>query len=162
MRFSASISGKDRQLEIIRRGEGFECRIDGKYVEIDMSRISSDILSILYEGKSYEVRRGVNEAVTVGENSYQIRLTDPRSWRSRNQSGAGGYGPQKLTASMPGKVVRVLAKAGASVHSGQGILVIEAMKMQNELRAPRAGTIASIQVREGQAVNAGEVVAIID
>jgi len=59
-------------------------------------------------------------------------------------------------------VVRVLANAGVSVHAGQGVLVIEAMKMQNELRAPRDGTIASIQVKEGQAVNAGEVVAIID
>jgi biotin carboxyl carrier protein len=162
MRFSASIFGKQHQLEIIRRGEGFECRIDGKYVEIDVTRISSDILSILYEGKSYEVRRGLNETVTVGENSHQIQLSDPRSWRSRNQAGAGGSGPQKLTASMPGKVVRVLANAGASVHAGQGVVVIEAMKMQNEIRAPRAGTIASIQVREGQAVNAGQVVAIID
>jgi biotin carboxyl carrier protein len=162
MRFSASISGKQHQLEIIRRGQGFECRIDGQYVEIDMTPISCDILSILYEGKSYEVRRGVNEAVTVGENSYQIQLIDPRSWRGRNRASGAGSGPQKLTASMPGKVVRVLAKAGASVHAGQGVLVIEAMKMQNELRAPRAGTIASIQVREGQAVNAGEVVAIID
>jgi biotin carboxyl carrier protein len=63
---------------------------------------------------------------------------------------------------MPGKVVRVLANVGASVQAGQGVLVIEAMKMQNEIRAPREGTIASIQVREGQAVNAGEVVAIID
>ncbi|HXU13963.1 MAG TPA: acetyl-CoA carboxylase biotin carboxyl carrier protein subunit [Terriglobales bacterium] len=162
MRFSAFISGKEHQLEIIRRGVGFECRIDGNYVDIDLTRISSDILSILYEGKSYEVRRGVHEAVTVRDNSYQIQLTDPRSWRSRNLAGGGGSGPQKLTASMPGKVVRVLANAGVSVHAGQGVLVIEAMKMQNELRAPRDGTIASIQVKEGQAVNAGEVVAIID
>jgi biotin carboxyl carrier protein len=162
MRLSAFISGKEHQLEIIRRGEGFECCIDGKYVEIDMTRISSDILSILYEGKAYEVRRGGHGEVTVGETSYQIQLTDPRSWRSRNQASGARSGPQKLTASMPGKVVRVLASAGASVHAGQGVLVIEAMKMQNELRAPRAGTIASIQVKEGQAVNAGEVVAIID
>jgi biotin carboxyl carrier protein len=63
---------------------------------------------------------------------------------------------------MPGKVARVLAKAGAKVQAGEGVLVIEAMKMQNEVRAPREGTIASIQVKEGQAVNAGEVVAIID
>jgi biotin carboxyl carrier protein len=162
MRFSASISGKQRQLEIIRRPGGFECRIDGKSVEIDMTRVSSDILSILYEGKSYEVRRGVNDAVIVGDNSYQVQLTDPRSWRSRHQAAGGVSGPQRLTATMPGKVVRVLASAGANVQAGQGVLVIEAMKMQNEVRAPREGIIASIPVKEGQAVNAGEVVAIID
>jgi len=162
MRFSASISGKQHQLEIIRRGRGFECRIDGKPVAIDVTRISSDLLSILYEGKSYEVRRSVKDAVIIGDHSYRVLLTDSRSWRSRHQDGGGGAGPQKLTASMPGKVVRVLANVGASVQAGQGVLVIEAMKMQNEIRAPREGTIASIQVREGQAVNAGEVVAIID
>jgi len=162
MRFSASISGKQHQLEIIRRGPDFECRIDGKAAQIDMSRISSDVLSILYEGKSYEVRRGVGDVVLVGDHSYQVQLTDPRSWRSRHRDGGGGEGPQKLTASMPGKVARVLAKAGAKVQAGEGVLVIEAMKMQNEIRAPREGTIASIQVKEGQAVNAGEVVAIID
>ncbi len=161
MRFSAFISGKEHQLEIIRRAGGYECRIDGKSVEIDVTRVSSDILSILYEGKSYEVRRGVKDAVMIGDNSYQVQLTDPRSWRSRHRA-AGGSGPQKLTATMPGKVVRVLASPGANVQAGQGVLVIEAMKMQNEVRAPREGTIASIQVKEGQAVNAGEVVAIID
>ena len=162
MRFAASISGEKHQVEITRRGGGFECRIDGESVEIDTIGISSDILSILYQGKSYEVRRGVNDAVIVGKNSYQVEVTDPRSWRSRRQAGGAGCSPQKLTASMPGKVVRVLAKAGANVQAGEGVLVIEAMKMQNEVRAPREGTIASIQVREGQAVNAGQVVAIID
>ena len=162
MRFSAFISGKQHQLEILRRPGGVECRIDGRSVEIDMTRISSDILSILYEGKSYEVRRGINDAVIVGDNSYPVQLTDPRSWRSRRQAAAGSSGPQKLTATMPGKVVRVLANAGVNVQAGQGILVIEAMKMQNEVRAPREGTIASIPVKEGQAVSAGEVVAIID
>jgi biotin carboxyl carrier protein len=162
MRFSASIFGKQHQLEIIRRGPGFECLIDGEPAVIDMTRISSDVLSILYEGKSYEVRRGVNDTVLIGEHSYQVRLTDPRSWRSRHQDGGGEFGPQKLTASMPGKVVRVLASVGARVQAGQGVLVIEAMKMQNEVRAPREGTITSIQVRAGQAVAAGEVVAILD
>jgi biotin carboxyl carrier protein len=161
MRFSAFISGKEHQLEIIRRGVGFECRIDGNYVDIDLTRISSDILSILYEGKSYEVRRGVHEAVTVRDNSYQIQLTDPRSWRSRNLAGGGGSGPQKLTASMPGKVVRVLANAGVSVHAGQGVLVIEAMKMQNELRAPRSGTVERVAVGAGETIELGDLLAVI-
>ena len=162
MRFWASISGKPHQLEIIRRGSGFECLIDGKPAQIDMTRISSDVLSILYEGRSYEVRRGLKDEVLIGDHSHQVQLTDPRSWRSRHQDGGGDSGPQKLTASMPGKVVRVLASVGANVQAGQGVLVIEAMKMQNEVRAPREGTIASIPVREGQAVNAGQVVAMID
>lgn len=162
MRFSISISGKQRQLEIVERGGSLEFRIDGKSLEIDMTRISPDVLSILYAGKSYEVRRGENDTVIVGKNSYEVQLRDPRSWRARHQATGGGSGPQKLTAAMPGKVVRVLSNPGASVHAGQGIVVIEAMKMQNEVRAPREGTIALIEVREGQAVNAGDLLAIID
>ncbi len=136
--------------------------MDGRVINIDVVAISPGVLSILREGKSYVVRQGENGAVTVGERRFEVSIADPRSWRSRQMTAAGASGPQKLTASMPGKVVRILTTPGAHVKAGQGIAVIEAMKMQNELRSPRDGKVSSILIQEGKAVNAGEVVAVVE
>jgi len=129
---------------------------------VDVATVASDRLSILMDGKSYDVIRGSAGTIRVGEHTYEVSVTDPRSWRSRQQVSSGTSGPQKLTASMPGKVVRVLTSAGAKIVAGQGLVVIEAMKMQNEIRSPRDGTVLAILAREGTNVNPGEVVAIVE
>ena len=82
--------------------------------------------------------------------------------RTRRAKGAGDQGPQKLIALMPGKVVRLLVKEKAGVDAGQSILVVEAMKMQNELKSPKKGILAKMMVGEGDRVNAGDVLAIVD
>jgi biotin carboxyl carrier protein len=89
---------------------------------------------------------------------------DPRQWRSQKTARGGGVeaeGRQEIKAPMPGKIVRVLAKAGDAVEAGQGLLVVEAMKMQNEIKAPKTGKVEKVLVAEGQAVNAGETMAVI-
>ncbi len=162
MRFQVSISGKSHELELIPAQDGWDCRLDGRPIEIDVRAISPGVISILRDGESYVVRRGPNQTITVGEHAYEVAIADPRSWRNRQMASGGSTGPQRLTASMPGKVVRILTAPGAHVKAGQGILVIEAMKMQNELRSPRDGKINAILVQENSAVNAGEVVAIVE
>lgn len=161
MRFAVSMSGKTHELEIIREPDGYQFRIDGHPVQADVELIAPDTLSILADGHSYTARLTAN-GVLIGQQNYELSVADPRSWRGRKQSGPGGSGPQKLTASMPGKVVRVLTSPGSQIHAGQGIAVIEAMKMQNELRAPREGVVKGILVEEGASVNAGDVIAIIE
>ena len=89
-----------------------------------------------------------------------MEIFDPRSWRRRRGAGIELEGRQQLVAPMPGKIVRVLVAAGQQVSAGQGLLVIEAMKMQNEIRSPKSGTVEKL-AREGQTVNAGEVLAIV-
>ena len=162
MRFQVSIGGKVHELELTQARDAWECRVDGRPVEIDVRAITPGVLSILRDGKSYLVRQGQNQTITVGDHTYEVSISDPRSWRSRHMAATGTSGPQRLTASMPGKVVRILTTPGAHVKAGQGIAVIEAMKMQNELRSPRDGKISSILVQEGKAVNAGEVVAVVE
>ena len=162
MRFQVSIAGNRHELELTQAQDGWECRMDGRIVHIDVRTISPGVLSIIRDGKSCVVRQGANGAISVGEQSFEVSIADPRSWRSRQLTAASAAGPQKLTASMPGKVVRILTTPGAHVKAGQGIAVIEAMKMQNELRSPRDGKISSILVQEGKAVNAGEVVAVVE
>jgi biotin carboxyl carrier protein len=162
MRFTATIKDKTRNLEVVWRDGTFECRIDDLVMEILAVPIAPDRLSILHAGKSYDVRKIASDMIAVGTSVYSVSLADPRSWRGWQKAQGGASGPLKLAASMPGKVVRVLVSSGDAIQAGEAIVVVEAMKMQNEVRAPRDGKVAALLVQPGQAVNAGEVVAIIE
>jgi biotin carboxyl carrier protein len=89
-------------------------------------------------------------------------VRDPRSLRSRKAAAGAGEGPQKIVAPMPGKIVRILAAAGTEVEAKQGIVVVEAMKMQNEMKSAKKGTVKQVLVEEGATVNAGDVLAIVE
>ncbi|SRR6266498_806057 len=162
MRVTVSINGTNYSLDLQNAAGVWRCRINGREASVDVAQVTSDRLSILLSGKSYDVIRGPAGTIGVGEQRYEVSVTDPRSWRGRQQALSGTSGPQKLTALMPGKVVRVLTSVGKKIAASHGLLVIEAMKMQNEIRSPRDGTVSAILVREGSNVNAGEVVAIVE
>ncbi len=122
------------------------------------------VYSVLMDGRSYEAR--VEEhagglVVVIEGYRFEIDVRDPRRFR-RAPGTSGASGMQTVSAPMPGKVVRVLAAVGDTVDAGQGLLVVEAMKMQNEMKSPRAGKVASISVKEGATVAAGEVLATIE
>jgi biotin carboxyl carrier protein len=152
-----------RQIELARVGERFDCRIDGRLVEADIAEISSGIYSILIGERSLEVRveaQGQALRLTSGAREFVASVSDPRRYRK----GGGAVlaeGRQQVTAPMPGKVIRVLVKAGDAVTAGQGIVVVEAMKMQNEVKSPKSGTIEKLLVAEGQPVNAGDALAVV-
>lgn len=138
-------------------------RIDGKAVEPaegDIVETEPGAYSILVEGKAYEARVSGDQIVVNGQR-FAFEIDDPRAWK-RTGGSAGAHGRASITAPMPGKVVRVLAAAGDQVEAGQGIVVVEAMKMQNEMKAPRAGRLVAIAVRENDSVNAGAVLATIE
>jgi biotin carboxyl carrier protein len=99
--------------------------------------------------------------VWVGSVRFAAEVGDPRSLRERVRA-VDDDGPKKLTAPMPGKIVRVMVSQGDEVEAGSGVLVVEAMKMQNEIKSPKKGTIQKIMVSEGAAVNAGDVLAIVE
>ena len=137
--------------------------VDGRVVEADAIRISRGTYSILLGGRSLEViAEESSNGLLLRSNGreFQVEILDPRSWRRRRGAGIELEGRQQLIAPMPGKIVRVLVAAGQQVNAGQGLLVIEAMKMQNEIRSPKSGTVEKL-AREGQTVNAGEVLAIV-
>jgi biotin carboxyl carrier protein len=118
------------------------------------------VFSVIIDGAAYEVRALGND-YTVNGHRIEVKLEDPRQWK-RTSGGAAGSGKVQITALMPGKVVRVLVEPGDEVTAGQGILVVEAMKMQNELKSPRDGRVTSIKVRADESVNAGAVLAVIE
>jgi biotin carboxyl carrier protein len=122
------------------------------------------VWSILLEGRPYDARiehSGDLAIVTVHGQRFEIRISDPRRWKRGSHSGAA-TGRQLVTAPMAGKVVRVLVKAGETVEAGQGLVVVEAMKMQNELKAQRAGSVVSVQVAEGDPVSASDTLVVIE
>jgi biotin carboxyl carrier protein len=143
----------------------WSCRLNGRESVVDVLQIGPNTLSLLLEGKSVEVRREFSreqQQVFLNGSSYEVAVRDPRSLRSRKRMGSAGDGPQKLVASMPGKVMRILAREGDEISPGQGILVVEAMKMQNEIRSSKAGILKKLLAREGLNVSAGEVLAIVE
>jgi len=164
MTYDITIDGRSHRLELARVEERWSCRVDGRDIEVDAVLARPDVLSLRIGNKAYEVkceRVGGELHLWVGSLRFAAEVRDPRSLRGRARA-VDDQGPRKLTAPMPGKIVRVLAKQGDDVEAGAGVLVVEAMKMQNEIKSPKKGTIQKMLATEGAAVNAGDVLAIVE
>ena len=164
MIYEISIDGKNYRLELSQIEGSWACRLDGREIEVDAVLARPDVLSLRLGNQAYEVkceRVGSDLHLWVGSVRYEAEVRDPRSLRSRGRA-VDDHGPRKLTAPMPGKVVRILLREGAEVDAGTGVLVVEAMKMQNEVKSPKKGKIQKIVVSEGAAVNAGDVLGIVE
>jgi biotin carboxyl carrier protein len=173
MIYEVTISGIDGkpqtfQVEIARdkHSGNLICRVDGETISgLDARSNERDILSLLLGTTSYEIRRDATAAqprIVIGEQSFEYEVRDPRSLGARRAKAASHDGPKKIKAPMPGKVVRIIAAEGSSVEAGQGVIVIEAMKMQNELKSPKTGVVKKILTSEGATVNAGDALAEIE
>jgi biotin carboxyl carrier protein len=163
--YDVIIEGKQHRVDVRRSNGGWICKLDAKEILLDAVPAGDDVLSLLLEGKSYELRRESGPAgshIWVGGNRYPVEVRDPRSLRARRSAEDAEDGPRKLVAPMPGKVVRVLVEENAAVEAGQGIVVVEAMKMQNEIKSPKKGVVQKLNAAVGASVNAGEVLAVIE
>jgi biotin carboxyl carrier protein len=166
MTYDILINGTRRSVEVtapFAEGSRVIAVIDGRSVMADSLSISPGVYSMLLDGRSLDVT--VEEAtngllVRINGREFKLEITDPRAWRRGRDGSIELAGRQQIAAPMPGKIVRVLVAMGQQVEAGQGLLVIEAMKMQNEIRSPKSGTVEKI-VREGQTVNAGEILAVV-
>ena len=127
--------------------------------QIDAIAVGGGAYSVLLGGMAFEVQvvpgaHGLS--VLCRGLEFQASVRDPRAWRRGASRGQEAEGRQQVVAPMPGKVIRVLVTAGETVKARQGLVVVEAMKMQNEIRAPKNGVVDRVFVREGQAVTSGE------
>jgi biotin carboxyl carrier protein len=133
-------------------------------LDVDAILVRPDMLSLRIGNLAHEVK---SERVAddlylwAGSRRFAVEVRDPRSLRGRSRAG-NDHGPRKIVAPMPGKVVRLLAGEGDEVEAGAGVAVVEAMKMQNEIKSPKKGRIQKISVSVGAAVNAGDVLAIVE
>jgi biotin carboxyl carrier protein len=166
VKYDVLLAGKTRVVELIRNGEEWKVSLDGTELDASIAEVAPHTFSVLLNGGSHQVRIAPRPDGTLtlhtGLAEYHAEVVDPRVWRGRRHGALEAEGRQQITAPMPGKVVRVLVQQGDEVEAGQGLLVVEAMKMQNEIRSPKSGRVEKLLAKEGQAVNAGDVLAWVE
>jgi biotin carboxyl carrier protein len=176
VRYHAVVDGEERLVEVTTRGSLYRVAIHPgaqerseappTVLEVDAVHLPGAALSLLVDGKSARVDlepcKDGSLSVLVGEQTHAIELLDERRLLLRQAGGKFSLeGPQRVDAPMPGKVVRVLVNLGDTVAEGQGLVVVEAMKMENELRSPKAGVVKELHAQEGQAVESGAKLVVI-
>lgn len=169
MKFEVRLSGpwgkKTCIVELERGAAGWRAGVDGQPMEADGVEITPHTISLLLHGESHEIRIATQPDGTLqlqaGLQEFSAEVVDPRAWSGRRHDTLEAEGRQQISAPMPGKVVRVLVSAGDKVEAGQGLFVVEAMKMQNEIRSPKTGTIERLLAKEGQPVNAGDILCFV-
>lgn len=167
MKLVATVAGSESAVDIRREAGRVAAAVDGREYELEVWAGGAGYL-LLFEGRVFDCRidgqprSGQAIDVFVGTNPYSITLTDPKRLRGATADGGHGDSAARITAPMPGKVVRLLVNLGEQVEAGAGIVVVEAMKMQNEMKSPKAGTVTALEVEVGATVNGGDVLAVIE
>jgi biotin carboxyl carrier protein len=161
VKLEVTIDGNPASLTL----EGSKFRFEkenGGVIERDFSiaSLTPGSYSVLIGGRNYEVI-AVDGQIRVNGRLFAVEVFDPRGMRGRKSAGAG-VGPQKVIAAMPGKVVRLLVAEGDTVEAGQGLVVVEAMKMQNEMKSPKAGRVVEVRVKPEATVAIGDVLLVIE
>jgi len=157
------VKHRDREAEVHldRHDHGYHVKVDGEAYEIDYVRLAGDLWSLVIGGRQYVVSvspaGGGRYRVTGGAEIDEVELMDPLTFLAKKAHGGDAQGAAVVTAYMPGRVVKILVEEGQEVTVGDGLVVLEAMKMENEIRAERGGVVKNIAVKEGQAVDGGDV-----
>jgi acetyl/propionyl-CoA carboxylase alpha subunit len=181
--FDVEAGGRQRTVEITGAGDAYRAVVDGRVYAVDVARLG-DIWSLLAgsaepvstpmlrPGRSYEVmigdQAGGELTIYVNRGAVPVSLRGFAGLRAQRRAARGDRtgdtrsGPLNVVAPMPGRIVKVLVKAGDPVAARQGVVIVEAMKMENEVRAPRAGTVKEVRVTQGALVEARTVVVVID
>jgi len=182
VQYEVEIGGRIRHVRVNRENGLFLVDVDGRRWHVDAARLDAQRLSLLIAAvrsetdsdpasrsaapASIEVALAPNGApgqmtVQVGAATVHAAVNG-RRWRRSDDHTGHTSGPQRVIAPMPGKVVRVLVSAGQTIAARQPIVVVEAMKMENELRAPRAGVVKDLKAKEGAAVDGGAVLCVVE
>jgi biotin carboxyl carrier protein len=153
--------------DVIVNGRAAELEVNEsslRYADVectfDLVETETGVYTVLIEGRSYEAVVLAPGQISVNGIPFDVEVFDPRSLRGR-RGAASSDGPQSIASPMPGKIVCVLVAAGDEVAAGQGLVVVEAMKMQNEMKSPRAGRVAEVKIAAGATVTAGEILLVI-
>jgi biotin carboxyl carrier protein len=165
MKYTAIIDGARVEIELTRGdGKTITAEVDGKQYLLDVEAVEPGLLWFNWNNRSVEISVTPTRetyVVSVAGARMDVEIVDPHA-ALRKAAQQGQTGTVELRAPMPGKVVKILVTEGATVEANQGLLVIEAMKMQNEIRAPKAGIVRNLRVKEAAAVNAGDLLATVE
>ena len=161
-----SVTGKTKHIvDLEKEGASYKVFLDGQPVDANVILAAPNAVSVLLNGTAFEIHIAPSLDGTyklqTGPHEFQADIRDPRTWRGRKQSELEAEGRQQIIAPMPGRVIRLLVNVGDEVEAGQGLVVVEAMKMQNEIRSPKKGKVERLQANVGQNVNAGDVLCVV-
>ncbi len=167
MTYFALSGGHDHRLDVRQDKDGLHVRLDDGEFSVDFLQVDPGLYSLLIGGRSYEIdllRMEDALMVLVDGQPFRVEIQEEQERRLRAAAGKGEVktGKRTVAAPMPGKVVRLLVRPGDVVRPGDGIIVVEAMKMENELKAVAAGTVKEVRVVEGKAVSAGEILVVME
>ena len=161
MRLKAIIGEHEEELELKLDGGRVSARVGSREYRLEAREIEPGCYLFFWNGKVCECRISENGVLVKG-NVFPVEIVDPKRLRSGRNAGGQQHGVAQIVAPMPGKVVRVNVSAGTEIEKGDGVIVVEAMKMQNEMKSPRSGKVISVNVKPGDTVNAGEVLAVLE
>jgi biotin carboxyl carrier protein len=169
MAYIATVDGKERTVDVKQLEEGvFAVTIDGdRHLTLDVRRKGCCSFSVLHEGASYEVDLDANGEgkceVLIRDEFFDVEVIDEMRKKMMAILGeSAGVGSGEISTAMPGKVVKVFVKEGDTVEAGDPVVVLEAMKMENEFKAPEKGVVKAVNVKEGDVVESGAVLVVVD
>ncbi|MDQ2920464.1 MAG: acetyl-CoA carboxylase biotin carboxyl carrier protein subunit [Acidobacteriota bacterium] len=168
MKLKAQLSGTDHQISLSLASQGAAVEVDGRHYYLEVRQLAHGEYLLISGSNVYKCRVEAKRdsqnsfAVVLRGLAHDITIIDPKRLRGAPSAGAHHAGTAQIISPMPGKIVRVLVEVGAQVETGAGIVVVEAMKMQNEMKSPKAGVVVSINAETGATVNAGDVLAVIE
>lgn len=168
MKLNAVLNDEQHTINIRQEGDKLVAEIDDVKYELEANEVSKGIYLLKYEGRVYECRVERDEKqkdkfnVQLNNNTFTISLHDPKRMRGKLNVSEVNDGVAEIITQMPGKVVRLLVEKDAEVKVGDGVIVVEAMKMQNEMKSPKDGIVKEIRVKAGDTVNGGDVLVIIE
>ncbi|HYT00992.1 MAG TPA: biotin/lipoyl-containing protein [Thermoplasmata archaeon] len=162
MRFRLVVDGEPREIEVDRTRQGYSVRVDGSEYRAT-ARPRADEVAVRIGPRSYRIRFEGHEA-RVDDGRHEVLISEIFDEQALVDSptAAGKEAPIEIRSPMPGRVVRVLIGAGDPVRRGQTLLILEAMKMQNEIPAPRDGVVREVRVHEGESITVDRVVVVVD
>ncbi len=169
MKLRAEVNGEDRELQLQRQGSGSDYiyALQGEENGPEVAsvvEVSPGVFSVLLGTRSftaYLAKDGEQTEALIGHVKHRVMVSDARDRRAGGKANAAS-GPTEIRSQMPGKIIKVLVTTGSAVTAGQGLIVVEAMKMQNEMKSPKDGVVAKIQAREDATVGVGETLIVIE
>lgn len=170
MHYVALINGEEQNVEVAELAGGkFRLMIENRELTVDAREVSESTLSLVNGDQAYNVEfehdpSGKGDNVLVRGHLVNVEVMDLRTMRLRKaaESAGGPAGPAQICAPMPGMVVDILVEEGQEVTEGQGLVVVEAMKMENELKAPKDGVVKDLKAIKGEAVDSGVALCVVD
>lgn len=168
MKLQAELDNEKHEIEIKRDGDKVVARVDDREYNLEASEVEPNVYLLKNENKIYEVfvapqtDKNAPFNVKIKNQEFEINLFDPKRLRGSKSAEGQADGIAEIKTAMPGKLVRILVEVGAEIKLGEPVLVVEAMKMQNEMKSPKDGIVKEIRFEEGSTVNAGDVLAVIE